>query len=286
MSNLISYLFKTNAFKICPENKPFWYTSGKIGPYFINAQFLYGSEEDANNLLTFIDSELENSTKYKLPKNVFEKTLTQYNENEIYKTTINEFITFIKSNIDTSTIDYISGGERRDWYFSNMVAYLLKKPHITIYKDLTTVCSTSNFSETTDLTDLTNKNVLHVADLLNVASSYLRAWIPAISNLGGNLKWSLVAVDRQQGGYESLKEAGVESYSLVNIDNSLFDKALELNIINEAQRDTLYKFKENPDESMRNFLLEHPDFIENALNSDAKSAKRARLCLDSNIYNL
>jgi len=286
MSNLISYLFKTNAFKICPENKPFWYTSGKIGPYFINAQFLYGSEEDANNLLTFIDSELENSTKYELPKNVFEKTLTQYNENEIYKTTIDEFITFIKSNIDTSTIDYISGGERRDWYFSNMVAYLLGKPHITIYKDLSTVCSTSNFSETTDLTDLTNKNVLHVADLLNVASSYLRAWIPAISNLGGNLKWSLVAVDRQQGGYESLKEAGVESYSLVNIDNSLFDKALELNIINEAQRDTLYKFKENPDESMRNFLLEHPDFIENALNSDAKSAKRARLCLDSNIYNL
>jgi len=286
MSNLISYLFETNAFKICPENKPFWYTSGKIGPYFINAQFLYGSEQNANDLLTFIDSELENSTKYELPKNVFERTLKQYNENEIYKTTIDEFITFIKSNIDTSTIDYISGGERRDWYFSNMVAYLLEKPHITIYKDLTTVCSTSNFSETTDLTDLTNKNVLHVADLLNVASSYLRAWIPAISNLGGNLKWSLVAVDRQQGGYESLKEAGVESYSLVNIDNSLFDKALELNIINEAQRDTLYKFKENPDESMRNFLLEHPDFIENALNSDAKSAKRARLCLDSNIYNL
>lgn len=286
MSNLISYLFETNAFKICPENKPFWYTSGKIGPYFINAQFLYGSEQDANDLLAFIDSELENSTKYELPKNVFERTLKQYNENEIYKTTIDEFINFIKSNIDITSINYVSGGERRDWYFSNMVAYLLEKPHITIYKDLSTVCSTSNFSETTDLTDLSNKNVLHVADLLNVASSYLRAWIPAIKNLGGNLKWSLVAVDRQQGGYESLKDAGVESYSLVNIDNSLFDKALELNIINEAQRDTLYKFKENPDETMRNFLIEHPEFIEESLNSNEKSAKRAKLCLDSNIYNL
>jgi len=286
MSNLISYLFETNAFKICPENKPFWYTSGKIGPYFINAQFLYGSEQNANDLLTFIDSELENSTKYELPKNVFERTLKQYNENEIYKTTIDEFINFIKSNIDITSINYVSGGERRDWYFSNMVAYLLEKPHITIYKDLSTVCSTSNFSETTDLTDLSNKNVLHVADLLNVASSYLRAWIPAIKNLGGNLKWSLVAVDRQQGGYESLKDAGVESYSLVNIDNSLFDKALELNIINEAQRDTLYKFKENPDETMRNFLIEHPEFIEESLNSNEKSAKRAKLCLDSNIYNL
>lgn len=286
MSNLISYLFQTNAFKICPENKPFWYTSGKIGPYFMNAQFLYGSEEDANTLLAFIDSELENATKYELPKDVFEKTLEQYKTNEIYKTTIDEFISFVKNNININEIDYISGGERRDWFFSNMVAYLLEKPHITIYKDLSTVCSSSDFSNTTDITDLTNKNVLHVADLLNVASSYLRAWIPAIKNLGGNLKWSLVAVDRQQGGTEALKEAGVTSYTLISIDNSLFDKALELNIINKAQLDVLYKFKENPDETMRNFLIEHPEFIEESLKAGGKSAKRAQLCLDSNIYNL
>lgn len=286
MSNLISYLFQTNAFKICPENKPFWYTSGKIGPYFVNAQFLYGSEEDANTLLEFIDSELENATKYDLPKDVFERTLEQYNSNEIYKTTIDEFISFVKSNINLDEIDYISGGERRDWFFSNMVAHLLGKPHITIYKDLSTVCSTPNFASTTEITDLSNKNVLHVADLLNVASSYLRAWIPAIKKLGGNLKWSLVAVDRQQGGTEALKEAEVTSYALTNIDNSLFEKALELNIINKAQLDTLYKFKENPDETMRNFLLEHPEFIEESLKAGGKSAKRAQLCLDSNIYNL
>ena len=286
MSNLVKYLFETNAFKICPENKPFWYTSGKIGPYFMNAQFLYGSEDDANSLLTFIDSELENATKYELPKDVFEKTLAQYNSNEIYKTTIDEFVEFIKNNMNLSEIDYISGGERRDWFFSNIIANLLGKPHLTIFKDLSLVCSTSDFSSTTDITDLSNKNVLHIADLLNVASSYLRAWIPAIKDLGGNLKWSLVAVDRQQGGAEALKDAGVTSYSLINIDNSLFDKALELNIINQAQLDTLYKFKENPDETMRNFLLDHPEFIEDSLKAGGKSAKRAQLCLDNNIYNL
>lgn len=286
MSNLISYLFETNAFKICPENKPFWYTSGKIGPYFINAQFLYGSEEDANNLLTFIDSELENSSKYDLPKNVFQKTLQQYNENDIYKTTINEFINFIKNNLNINEIDYISGGERRDWFFSNILAYLLEKPHITIYKDLSLVTSTSNFNETTDITDLTNKNVLHIADLLNVASSYLRAWIPAIKNLGGNLKWSLVAVDRVQGGEQALQEAGVQSFTLLKINHSLFEKALELNIINKAQLDTLYKFTENPDETMRNFLLEHPTFIKESIKAGGKSEKRAKLCLENNIYNL
>ena len=34
MSNILSYLFETNAIKFCKENEPFWYTSGKIGPYF------------------------------------------------------------------------------------------------------------------------------------------------------------------------------------------------------------------------------------------------------------
>ena len=36
MSDLANYLFETNAIRFCDENKPFWYTSGKIGPYFIN----------------------------------------------------------------------------------------------------------------------------------------------------------------------------------------------------------------------------------------------------------
>ena len=70
MSDIISYLFKTNAIKFCEENKPFWYTSGKIGPYFINTHFIYGSEEDAKELLSYIDEQL--ADKMALPKNVFE----------------------------------------------------------------------------------------------------------------------------------------------------------------------------------------------------------------------
>ena len=48
MSDLITYLFETNAIRFCEENKPFWYTSGKIGPYFINTHFVYGNEKDAS----------------------------------------------------------------------------------------------------------------------------------------------------------------------------------------------------------------------------------------------
>ena len=69
MSDIMSYLFKTNAIRFCEENKPFWYTSGKIGPYFINTHFVYGSEKDATELLSFIDESL--SDKFTLPEKVF-----------------------------------------------------------------------------------------------------------------------------------------------------------------------------------------------------------------------
>ena len=146
MDNITSYLFKTNAIRFCEENKPFWYTSGKIGPYFINTHFVYGSEKDAVELLSYIDEAL--ADKMTLPKKVFEKVSKQYKENEIYKNVIDIMKKYIEENINIDEIDYISGGERRDWFFSNILAYLFKKAHISIYKDLTTVVSDYNFENT------------------------------------------------------------------------------------------------------------------------------------------
>ena len=284
MSNIVSYLFKTNAIKFCEENKPFWYTSGKIGPYFINTHFIYGSEKDAVELLSFIDEAL--SDKMTLPKKVFDKVLKQYNENKIYQDVINYMKNYIEENINLSEVDYISGGERRDWFFSNIIAYLLKKPHISIYKDLSTVVSDFNFEETKTVTSLENKKVLHVADLITVASSYIRAWIPAIRNLGAEISWSCVVVDRMQGGKDKIEAEGVKSLSLVNVDTNLFKSALDMKIIKENLLELLTNFFKNPDESMREFLINHPEFLENALNSDEKTQKRAKLLVDGNLYGL
>jgi len=284
MSDLISYLFETNAIRFCEENKPFWYTSGKIGPYFINTHFVYGNEKDAVQLLSFIDECL--SDKLTLPEKVFEKVLAQYENNEIYKNVIDTMKLYIEENIDVEEIDYISGGERRDWFFSNMIAYLFNKPHLSIYKDLSVVASDSNFKSTEAITVLENKKVLHIADLITVASSYIRAWIPAIKNLSSNICWSCVVVDRMQGGKDKIENEGVKSLSLVQVDKNLFKNALDLNIINESQLEMLNGFFEEPDETMKQFLIDHPEFLENSLNADEKTRKRAQLLVDSNLYGL
>ena len=95
MKDLTNLLFETNAFNIAQENKPFWYTSGKIGPYFVNAEYFYGSDADSKELLAFIDSELENENKENIPAHIFEKVLNHYNTNEIYKTTIDAMKEYI-----------------------------------------------------------------------------------------------------------------------------------------------------------------------------------------------
>ena len=284
MSDIMSYLFETKAIRFCEENKPFWYTSGKIGPYFINTHFVYGNEKEATKLLSFIDECL--SDKITLPEKIFKKVLKQYEENEIYHNVIDAMKNYITENINISEIDYISGGERRDWFFSNMIAYLFDKPHISIYKDLSTVVSDSKFENTKPITNIDNKKVLHIADLVTVASSYIRAWIPAIKNIGGQMCWSCVVVDRMQGGQEKLKAEGVKALSLVNVDSTLFETAYKNKIINENQLSMLKKFFENPDKTMRDFLIQHPEFLENSLNGDEKTAKRAKLLIDGNLYGI
>ena len=284
MSDLANYLFKTNAIRFCEENKPFWYTSGKIGPYFINTHFVYGSEKEASDFLAYIDECL--ADKMSLPEKIFKKVLAQYNQSEIYYNVINHMKEVIEKSIDLSTVDYISGGERRDWFFSNIISFLLKKPHLTIYKDLSIVCSNSDFTSTQPITDINGKNVLHIADLVTVASSYIRAWIPALKSINGIMKYSCVVVDRMQGGREKIEAEGVKFYSLINVDNSLFEMAYNKGIINKNQLEMLKGFFKNPDETMKKFLISHPGFLKNALNSDEKTVKRAKLLIDGNLYGL
>ena len=70
------------------------------------------------------------------------------------------------------------------------------------------------------------------------------------------------------------------------MDLPLFENALDLGIINNNQLEMIKNFIENPDETMKQFLINHPEFLENALNSDEKTKKRAQLLIDGNLYGI
>lgn len=278
--NLVKALFETNAIRVCPSGSPFWYTSGKIGPYYINTHFLYGSEEKANALLKIIDA--ATGDKKRCPGIVAAQVMENYRQDRVFKNCMDTLLEAIQNTIPLQSIEYISGGERRDWFFSLVASELLNKPHITIFKDLDAVVFHKGKSE--KINSLQGAAVLHIADLITSASSYERAWVPVIQRASGVFKASFVIIDRMQGGHELLESLGVASHALVRIDRNIFREACDKQYINSAQYEMVMDYMDDPDGFMKAFFLKHPEFIENALNGDEKTAKRARLCIESGFY--
>ncbi|MBP7174957.1 MAG: orotate phosphoribosyltransferase, partial [Thermoclostridium sp.] len=238
---------------------------------------LYGSEDKANALLKIIDAAAVN--KEQCSGIVAAQVMENYRQDPIYRSCMDTLLETIQETIPVGSIDYISGGERRDWFFSLVASELLNKPHITIFKDLDATIFYRGKSE--KIGSLQGALVLHIADLITSASSYERAWVPVIKKAMGDMKDSFVIIDRMQGGHELLESMGVASHALVRIDQNVFREACDKNYINSAQYDMVIHYMEDPDGFMKAFFMEHPEFIENALKADEKTAKRARLCLES-----
>jgi len=280
---IIEALFETKAVRVAPENQPFWYTSGRLGPFFINTHFLLENEAAAGEVLKRIEKAIADN-KLTAPEEIFDMMLAYYNKGGTFKM-VSDKLAEEASKLD---FDYISGGERRDYFFSMMPAYLLKKPHLTIYKDMTSVYSGSIDGPAVDVKDidLKGKKALHIADLITEASSYERAWIPVIRGLGSDITDTVAVVDRHQNGREVLKGLGVELHALTGINEDLFDEAKANGVINGAQKDMIMHFLENPADYMTAFLKANPGFIDAEIAKGGKNKERAELAIEKGFTNV
>ena len=274
INQIITDLFKTNAVRVAPADQPFWYTSGKLGPFYINTHFLLHDEEIAGEVLKLIEKCIAED-RLTAPKEIFSVLYGLYHVSPSYRNVID----CIVAEARKYKFDIISGGERRDFIFSMVPAYILGKAHLTIYKDMTAVYSTSNYHETVNASDvvLKGKTALHIADLITEASSYERAWIPVLKIQELKITDTVAVVDRHQGGEEVLKKFGVSMSTLVGIDGGLFKEALDLNIIDQAQYDLVMSFLADPDKYMSDFIAAHPTFIDEQIALGGKNKERAEL---------
>lgn len=270
-------LFRTEALKPAPAEQPFWYTSGTLGPYFINTHYLFGGAEKAAELLAAIDRALEGS-RTELPGKIGPFCMAVYQSDEAYRRIINYACELVKDRGFTA----VSGGERRDYFFSYAIAENLSLPHITLFKDLAGVRTEPGFRAARTLADgsLKGEKVLHVADLVTEASSYLRAWLPALRAFGAEITQTLAVVDRSQGGREILAKEGVELISLIELDEKFFREAETKALISEEQCAGILRFREDTHAYMQAFLEAHPDFIKKELAKGGKAEERARRAIE------
>lgn len=280
--DLAEYLITSQALRIAPANEVFWYTSGTVGPYYINTHYLYGGPEKAEEMLSFINDEKENSDRF-VPV-LYERCRSMYDNNQMYRTVIDGLVAQVRSKLPV--INMVSGGERRDWFFSVAVADQLDLPHLYIYKE-GEVCLWNKGATLNETSEVAGRQLVHVADLITEASSYSNHWVPKVRECGGCITYAVNVVDRAQGGADALKALGVQSESLLQVDEELFAGLLKKGFIDVDQHKILVAYYRNPKEAMCCFLNDHPQFVQEALNStDLRIAKRAQLLVDKKIYGV
>ena len=277
--DLLEALLDTEALRLPPPGEVFWYTSGTVGPYYINTHYLYGGPERAEELLAYIDAE---SGEADFPFRLRERVEKQYAEDGVYRQVIDMLVAQAKeSGVEFAAV---SGGERRDWFFSLAVAERLGLPHLLIYKDWR-----KKLLDGEELrgVDENGMDTLHVADLVTEASSYFRDWIPVVAGGGGKIAFAANVIDRGQGGIEALNERGVAAGALLRVGEALFKRLVEMGQIDEGQFAVLASYYRDPHAAMKAFIEGHPAFLRGALEGeDAKAAARARLLVAENLYGL
>ncbi len=303
-------LFQTEALMVAPADHPFWYTSGTLGPYFINTHYLFGGKRKADELLALIDEALKGD-RLELPSLVGGACLAHYEQGANGKScettegagkdekfgkdgkgsnvekdrSFRDLMDYALTRIGNSGTNYdaISGGERRDFYFSYVLAEKAGVPHVTLFKDNSAVVTDPGFRNARWLGagDLQDMRVLHVADLVTEASSYVRNWLPSLHNFGAEISETLAVVDRKQGGKEILANEGVDLIALITLDQDFFAEAVATGHISATQRDGILAFQKDPHGYMRDFLTSHPNFITTELAAGGKAAERAQRAIDN-----
>ncbi len=225
----------------------------------------------AMEALEYID--YNKKDKYDFPAMMTRILLVIYNSDENYRAVIDFLVKRIMENIDVNEIDFISGGERRDWFFSYIIAYILQKKHITIYKNLVMIVSQNGNSER--MTESQGGNVLHISDLITEGSSYFNFWIPALNNAGLKMPWTLTVVDRQQGGTTELSSQGIKVITGTVFGKHLFEEALAGNQITKKQFEMVKEYMKGPEEFMRHFVMNNTEFLRKSIEKDEKTRERA-----------
>ena len=133
----IDWLFETNALRVSPADSPFWYTSGFIGPYYINTHFLCGGETEALEILSLIDTAADIRPTF--PDKIIAALEKVEQSHAIFRATLDALEELSRQHISVEGVDMISGGQRRDWFFAPLLARRLEKPCIYLYNDLSAV---------------------------------------------------------------------------------------------------------------------------------------------------
>jgi len=218
-SNLHLLAMMRGGFQFATPDKPFFpYTSGEIGNYYVQAGVVMKDGVAFKHALDSMTGLVER--------------------------------TFLDRRMghQTQETGFVSGGESRDWIFSQAVAANLELPHMMIYKDGKVVgFNPADFG-------VARSSGIHVADLNNEGSSVRDKWLPTIRKLGGGLNDVFFYVDRMEDGVKVVEELGLRRHAVVELDGEAWQYLRGQAFVSEAQYESLMERLEDKEEWARSTL--------------------------------
>ncbi|HLC74171.1 MAG TPA: hypothetical protein VJH20_06065 [Candidatus Nanoarchaeia archaeon] len=181
----------------------FPYTSGQIGPFYVNSDVVQ-----------------KNGASYFMA---------------VYSV--------IHKIAEIEDVEVISGGESKDWIFSQPASILFHRPHLMIYKDGRITGA-----------DVKGKKVVHVADLNNEGYSIRDFWLPAIEREGGIIRDVVFYVDRLEDGVQVVQDLGLNRQVVVPLDKNAWDYLKKINVVNDGVYRSLVERMEDKDSWARSML--------------------------------
>jgi orotate phosphoribosyltransferase len=203
----------------------FPYTSGEVGPYYLQSVMI---ESDGGIYHRAIRALAE----------LIEESLCEWEED----------------------FDCISGGESRDWDFSNPTAYALKAAHVKLYKNGKTVGA-----------PIEGQKIIHVADLNNQGSSMRDKWVPMVRAAGGRMDMAFFYVDRNENGIEVMKELKIKTRAVITLDEHAWGELKAMGYISPKLYRSLMLRLEDRHNWGRQALLNHPEGLGAMLESKLKA---------------
>ncbi len=264
--DLLKLVHSTKSFSVWNRDKGpvFWYALGVPGPFYINVECIIGKVaaekllQDITDIIAAIDNLEQRSSRLN------DVVMDAYANNEIFQNIIATMADCARAEFDGGAYSFISGGERRDWFFSIPLARELGLKHLFLFKDKNLYCAQPVKS---------GENGIHIADLINNAASYIDAWLPILNKAQLNCLGTLCVIARGNGA-QKLTDMGIKVVPLQKIDLGFFEKSLAMGLIDRATLNEIASHFVSPAGWAETYLMSKPEIL--ALELDKKSYERIR----------
>ncbi len=245
-SEIVRMIHDTKALSIWSREKGpvFWYAAGVPGPFFVNTEFVIGPDVAARLLKNITAILAETKDISQRSEKVRQAVMAEYSASPAYRRVIELMAELARREFPDLRQSVVSGGERRDWFFSVPLAEVLGLPHLFLFKDKTAHCQRKLQG---------GEKALHVTDLINNAASYFDAWFPALEK-SGNPCLGTVCVNSRGVGAEKLKNAGVKAAAMNVIDAGYFEKLASAGLISKDTAEEIKTYFASAQEWGRRYL--------------------------------